>query len=121
MSVNRQKTGKRKAPRTAFKPGQSGNPAGRPKVAEEFRARARSAVDEHVLSAWIQEVAARGDEWMRASENLAAYGYGRPSIAPEDRDAVKDGASRIFALLGGLSDASLMSLVGSIDDAAENE
>ena len=31
MSANRQKTDKRKAPRTAFKPGQSGNPRGRPK------------------------------------------------------------------------------------------
>lgn len=28
---NRLKTGKRKVPRTAFKPGQSGNPGGRPK------------------------------------------------------------------------------------------
>lgn len=36
MSANREKTGK-KAPPTAFKPGQSGNPSGRPKkTAEEF-------------------------------------------------------------------------------------
>lgn len=34
---NRQKTDKRKAPRTAFKPGTSGNPGGRPRrTAEEF-------------------------------------------------------------------------------------
>lgn len=32
MSENRRRTGKRKAPPTAFKPGQSGNPGGRPKM-----------------------------------------------------------------------------------------
>lgn len=36
QSANRQKT-KRKAPRTAFKPGQSGNPNGRPKRTQEER------------------------------------------------------------------------------------
>lgn len=34
MAENRQKTDKRKAPKTAFKPGQSGNPGGRPKKTE---------------------------------------------------------------------------------------
>lgn len=80
---------------TRFKKGRSGNPTGRPKVAEEFRARARKAVDEKVLQAWIDEleikertvitpagsfeIMSRGKEWMRASENLAAYGYGKPT------------------------------------------
>ena len=80
-SANRPKSGKRKAPKTAFKPGQSGNPGGRPKINEEFRERARKAVDAHVLDAWIGEVVARGDEWMRAAENLASYGYGKPAQA----------------------------------------
>lgn len=36
-SENRPKTGKRRVPRTAFRPGQSGNPGGRPKrTPEEF-------------------------------------------------------------------------------------
>lgn len=94
MAGNSKKTGA-KGPGRQFKPGQSGNPAGRPKIAEEFRQKARKAVDEHVLSAWVDElevkprevitvagpvdVVARGKEWMRASELLAAYGYGKPS------------------------------------------
>jgi hypothetical protein len=36
MSANRTKTGK-KAPPTAFKPGQSGNPSGRPKLPEDVK------------------------------------------------------------------------------------
>jgi hypothetical protein len=35
QSENRQKTGRRKAPITAFKPGQSGNPGGRPKRTQQ--------------------------------------------------------------------------------------
>ena len=77
------------------KGGPSPNPSGRPAVVEAFRLKARAAVDEHVLGAWIDEVQAkeriemtdngpvsvmqRGREWMRASELLAAYGYGKPA------------------------------------------
>jgi hypothetical protein len=57
----------------------SRNPAGRPAVAQAFRERARHAVDEHVLDAWVGELTTRGDQWMRAAEMLAAYGYGKPS------------------------------------------
>jgi hypothetical protein len=35
MSGNRPKTDKKKAPRSAFKPGRSGNPSGRPKKNQE--------------------------------------------------------------------------------------
>lgn len=83
--ANSPKTDKR------FKPGQSGNPSGRPKVVEAFRDRARKAVDEHVLERWIREVIEDGPEWVRASELLAAYGYGKPSSAPEDLAAVQRG------------------------------
>ena len=38
MSQNRRKTGKRKAPHSAFKPGRSGNPGGRPKLTPEQKA-----------------------------------------------------------------------------------
>lgn len=81
-----------------FKPGVSGNPSGRPKVVEEFRQRARKAVDEHVLGRWIQEVVQDGPEWMRASEMLAAYGYGKPSSAPEDLAAVREGGASLSVL-----------------------
>lgn len=66
-----------------FKPGQSGNPNGRPKVAEAFREKCRKAVDERVIDAWITEVQNQGENWMKASELLAAYAYGRPTQAVE--------------------------------------
>jgi hypothetical protein len=86
-----------------FKKGQSGNPAGRPKQREEFVNRARKAVDEYVLEAWIEEVMeknrvvgytgkegkveikkkCRGPDWVKASELLAAYGYGKPKQVVE--------------------------------------
>jgi hypothetical protein len=84
------------------KGGESPNPGGRPKVIEAFRLKARAAVDEHVLQAWIDEilpkpravrvageeviVTDRGPEWMRAAELLAAYGYGRPTQPLSDSD-----------------------------------
>ena len=67
----------------AWKKGQSGNSSGRPKVAEEFRDRARKATDEFVIAAWISEVESMGDNWIKASELLAAYGYGRPAQSME--------------------------------------
>lgn len=88
MTAKRNKSGR-------FQKGKSGNPGGRPKLAEEFKARARQAVDEHVLQAWIDElevterpikvgnreivVSKRGDNWVKCSELLAAYGYGKPA------------------------------------------
>lgn len=62
-----------------FAKGKSGNPNGRPKIVEEFRDRARKATDEWVLKSWIAEVQEMGKDWVKASELLAAYGYGRPS------------------------------------------
>lgn len=71
-----------------FTKGVSGNPGGRPKENEMFRDRAKRAVDEHVLQAWIDEVVTRGDAWPKCSELLAAYGYGKPASAPEDNAAL---------------------------------
>lgn len=62
-------------------PGVSGNPGGRPKSVEEFRSRARKAVDKHVLEMWQTEVSKKGKDWVKCSELLAAYGYGRPTQA----------------------------------------
>lgn len=77
-----------------FKPGHSGNPNGRPKLAEEFRRKCQELTPE-VLKAWLGEIEekdrpmnisgkwikmkSRGKEWLRASENIAAYGLGKPA------------------------------------------
>lgn len=97
LAGNRTATGRGEGKR--FVKGQSGNPAGRPKVNELFRDRARKAVDEHVLEAWVAEVESQGEHWVRCSELLAAYGYGKPSSAPEDLQAVKDSGRGGLTLL----------------------
>ena len=61
-----------------FKPGQSGNPGGRPKIADVFKLGCRRVVDELVLERWRDEVEKLGDNWVKCSELLAAYGYGKP-------------------------------------------
>ena len=67
-----------------FVKGKSGNPSGRPKVAAEFRDKCRRVVDALCIQAWEAEVEGKGEDWLRASELLAAYGYGRPSKAEGD-------------------------------------
>lgn len=62
---------------------ESPNPGGRPKVVEEFKLRARRVVDEHVLEMWEKEVSKKGKDWVKCSELLVAYGYGRPTQSLE--------------------------------------
>lgn len=83
MPENRKKTGNA----TSWRPGQSGNPGGRPKTLATLRARCRDAVDEFVIQQWIETVRVQGDGWVKCSELLAAYGYGKPEGHPiEDED-----------------------------------
>jgi hypothetical protein len=95
--------GANRRPDGRFGAGNRANPGGRPKELEEFRKKARSAVDEHVLQAWVDEVQVkprprvtltgtievleRGEHWMKASELLAAYGYGKPAQPVEHSGA----------------------------------
>lgn len=80
---------KRKAPHSAFKPGQSGNPGGRPKAVKDLIEAAR----EHT-----QEAVGRLAFWMRsehpaaspmAAKELLDRGWGRP-VQPNEHTG-KDG------------------------------
>jgi hypothetical protein len=62
-----------------FERGKSGNPRGRPKLPPDFRVMCKSAVDGLVIKAWIGQVQRRGQHWLRCSELLAAYAYGKPT------------------------------------------
>lgn len=74
-------TPKRKAPRSAFKKGQSGNPGGRPKVLAEVRSLARQYTTQAVnaLVAALQFE----NQCVAAAKVLLAYGYGNPPQALE--------------------------------------
>lgn len=83
MPDNRPKQGSRKSSRTSWKPGQSGNPGGRPKVSAEVRELAR----EHGPKAIQRLVALMNSKnesvAVRASEAILDRGYGRPTQAME--------------------------------------
>ncbi len=71
---------------TSFKPGQVANPAGRPKGNPAFKMRCRTVVDSVCFDAWKTEVENKGDNWVKCSELLAAYGYGKPGSADDAGD-----------------------------------
>lgn len=73
----------------AFQKGQSGNPGGRAKENPVFKARCRAAVDAEVIDKWIAEVRNMGEHWVKCSELLAAYGYGKPPQALEVSGAIQ--------------------------------
>ncbi len=77
MSEIRPEQTKRVAPRTAFKPGQSGNPGGRPAVVRGIQELARQHTPEAVEA--LVEALKRPGERVRAAEVMLAYGYGRPT------------------------------------------
>lgn len=98
---------KRKGNPAWVKGGPSPNAGGRAKENADFLARARAAVDEHVLEAWISEVKERGPGWVKCSELLAAYGYKRPAAATEDNDALRESGNRLPA---GLTAEQVLSI-----------
>ena len=79
------------SPATEFKPGQSGNPKGRPKVPDLKKeiAIVLSGSDKenglYTLLKKIFERAKSGD--MRAAELLLKYGYGLPNPMPQENES----------------------------------
>jgi hypothetical protein len=70
--------GKKKAPKTAFKPGKSGNPGGRPKEFGDFRQRAREEGVEHAWKTLVDEMVKKGPRRIEAALAMLAYGIGKP-------------------------------------------
>lgn len=75
-----QNSKKQRGPGRPFKPGQSGNPGGRPAARREFRERCREIMEAEGGGWDILETMLRGSAQDRrfAVELLAAYGYGKP-------------------------------------------
>lgn len=67
-----------KAPKglTPFKPGQSGNPSGRPAGTREFVEQCRKLAPEAITA--LREALKRPRDCVAAANTLLAYGYGRP-------------------------------------------
>ena len=81
MPENRPETGGKSpvpnAERGQFRPGQSGNPGGRPKLALEFRTRCREFMDEEGWNLLVRLATTEGREQIHALRFIAEQGYGR--------------------------------------------
>jgi hypothetical protein len=78
---NRQKhthSGGRKPPSSAWKPGQSGNPGGRPKVSAQIRDLARDHGAQAIERLVVLMHSKNESVAVRAAEALLDRGYGRP-------------------------------------------
>lgn len=67
-----------------FEPGVSGNPAGRPAVAREFREKCKGFMEEEgwgLLMAIARDAEAKDSRY--ALELIAAYAYGKPKLGVE--------------------------------------
>ncbi len=74
----KQVKGRRKAPSSAWKPGQSGNPGGRPKIAAEVRELARRYGPEAIVRLVTLMRSNNETVAARAAEALLDRAYGRP-------------------------------------------
>ncbi len=81
QSANRPKQAKRRAPRTAWRPGQSGNPRGRPKLDRHVRDLARRYTEEAIeaLANIMRDESESATARTRAAEVILDRGWGRPA------------------------------------------
>lgn len=109
MSANRQKT-ERKAPKTAFKPGQSGNPNGRPKLKPEekdalqmIRSLAPDAAAR--LKMMIDDPATKPEVLLRAIDIVLERTFGKAESKVEimavDYQALDEAFEQLQQNLGG--------------------
>lgn len=97
QSSTKQQPGKAKPRGRPFKKGQSGNPGGRPADYGHFRELCRSKSPQAVAA--LEAALANGDSAsVAAARVLLEYGWGKPSAAPEDLEAVKAGAVQLSQL-----------------------
>ncbi|MCH7805308.1 MAG: hypothetical protein IH937_14660 [Acidobacteria bacterium] len=100
MSQNRSKQarpGKRKAPRTAWKPGQSGNPGGRPKELAQVKALARQHTQEALETlAKLMKSGSPDRTKVAAAEAILDRAWGRPTQAIDH--GVSDGQDFEFTI-----------------------
>lgn len=85
-----------------FKPGQSGNPAGRPKEILDLKRMCREMLPE-VIEALRQSLTSGSAERVQAANTLLAYGFGKPVARVDHRiirsvgDLTEDELSAILA------------------------
>jgi len=83
MAANNNTSRKRKqgGPGRPFKPGQSGNPSGRPKGCAEIQALARSYAPDAMrcLAEIVNDVGAKESARVAAANSILDRGYGKPS------------------------------------------
>jgi hypothetical protein len=81
-----------------FQKGASGNPGGRPADYGEFRALCRTKSPQAVAA--LEAALANGDSAsVAAARVLLEYGWGKPSSAPEDLEAARNGGGQMLAQL----------------------
>lgn len=94
-----------------FQPGQSGNPAGRPKELPDLKRQCRELLPEVITA--LKAALGTSAERVQAANTLLAYGFGKPVARIEHR---------IIRTVGDLTDEELQGLLASAGEemAAES-